>query len=195
MAMGFERFFTCLIDHPSLVHRLLADRTAWCIALYQKAVELGAEVLVLGEDAGHRTGPMISPSMWREHIQPYHCRIVRALDVPVIWHSDGNVEALLPMASEAGFVGIHGLEPASGVDLGRVKRNYPELALAGNVDVEVLVERDLAAVRTEVDRCMAQGGRSGGYMISTCNSIFRGMCLESVIELFRLEAELGVFSP
>jgi uroporphyrinogen decarboxylase len=193
LAIGFERFFTCLIDEPAFVHRLLADRTAWCIALYQKAIQLGAELLVLGDDAGHRAGPMISPRMWREHILPYHCRIVHALSVPVIWHSDGNVEALLPMASEAGFVGVHGLEPASGVDLARVRSDYPDLVLVGNVDVGVLTRDDLAAVRAEVARCMGQGASGAGYMIATCNSIFRGMRFESVVEMFRCEAEMGSY--
>jgi uroporphyrinogen decarboxylase len=193
MAMGFERFFTRLVDEPAFVHKLLADRTEWCIALYQRAVQLGAELLVLGDDAAHRAGPMISPRMWREHVLPYHCQIVRAVSVPVLWHSDGDVQALLPMASEAGFVGVHGLEPASGVDLARVRREHPELVLVGNVDVGMLSEDDVSAVRAEVRRCMKLGTSSSGYMIATCNSIFDGMRYACVAELFRCEAEMGVY--
>jgi len=193
MAMGFERFFTSLVDEPAFVHKLLADRTAWCIALFQTAIQLGAELLVLGDDAASGAGPMISPEMWREHILPYHCQVVGDLSVPVIWHSDGNVEALLTMATEAGFVGVHGLEPASGVDLARVQRDHRDLVLVGNVDVGVLTNDDLAAVRSEVARCMGQGASNAGYMVATCNSIFRGMRYESVVELFRCEAEMGVY--
>ena len=64
--------------------------------------------------------------------------------------------------------------------------------LVGNVDVGVLVDDDLAAVRTEVARYMEQGALSAGYMISTCNSVFHGMRYPSVAELFRCEAEMGV---
>ncbi len=172
MAMGFARFFTGLYDDIDLVRRLLDHRTEWCIALYRRAVELGAEVVVLGDDAGQTEGPMIAPAMWRHLIQPRHRRIVDALDVPVIWHSDGSVLPLLPMAVEAGFAGFHGLEPAVGIDLGRVKRAYgQELALIGNVDIRVLFDDDFSAVRAEVDRCLAQGAPGGGYMLATCNSI------------------------
>jgi hypothetical protein len=59
------------------------------------------------------------------------------------------------------------------------------------VDVGVLVDDDLAAVRAEVARCMELGASSAGYMVSTCNSIFHGMRYESVAELFRCEAQLG----
>ena len=190
MAMGFERFFLRLMDDPGFVHRLLEVRTEWCIAVYQRASELGAEVVVLGDDAGSSRGPMIPPALWREMVLPYHRRIVDALDVPVIWHSDGNIAALLPMAAEAGFAGVHGLDPVAGMDLAQVKRDFGrDLALVGNVDVRVLCHSDLAAVRAEVDRCCAQGGPDGGYMLASCNSIFTGMNPSAVAELFRYEEE------
>jgi len=54
MAMGFERFFTRIYEDPDFIHGLLDARTAWCIAMYQQAVRLGSDVLVLGDDAAHR---------------------------------------------------------------------------------------------------------------------------------------------
>ncbi len=111
MAMGFERFFLRLFDDPAFVHEVMEACTEWCIAMYQRAVSLGADLLVLGDDSGHGSGPLISPAMWREFVFPYHRRIVEAMDVPMIWHSDGDIEPLLPMAVEAGFVGIHGVDP------------------------------------------------------------------------------------
>lgn len=194
MAMGFERFFLRLFDDPAFVHKLLAIRTRWSVALCQKAVSLGAEVLVVGDDAASQDGPLISPRMWREFVLPYHRQIVDAVDVPVIWHSDGNLERLLPFAIEAGFAGVHGLQPAAGMDLGRVKEEYgDELVLIGNVDVGVLFEPDLDAVRAEVDRCLAQGAPGGGYMIATCNSIFEGMDPVAVAEMFRYEGAVGFY--
>jgi uroporphyrinogen decarboxylase len=194
MAMGFERFFLCLVEDPAFAHRLLEARTEWCIAMYQKAISLGAEVLVLGDDAGSGGGPMISPRMWRECILPYHRQIVDALDVPLIWHSDGNVEPLLPMAVEVGFVGFHGLDPVAGMDLVKIKREFgQQLVLIGNVDVRVLCGADLGAVRNEIDRCIDQGAASGGYMIASCNSIFEGMNPIAVNEMFRYEGEVGYY--
>jgi len=194
MAMGFERFFLRLADDPAFVHRLLEARTEWCIALYRKAISQGVDVLVLGDDAAHRGGPMISSPMWREFVLPHHRRIVDELDVPVVWHSDGNIQALLPMAIEAGFIGVHGLEPAAGMDLGEVKREFgQDLVLIGNVDVNVLCASDLDAVRRELRRCVEQGAPGGGYMIATCNSIFEGMNSISVAEMFRYEEEVGFY--
>jgi uroporphyrinogen decarboxylase len=192
MAMGFEQFFLRLVDDPAFAHKLLADRTEWAIAMCHKAVSLGAEVLVIGDDAAYRDGPMISPRMWREFVLPYHRQLVESVEVPVIWHSDGNTERLLPFAIEAGFAGFHGLEPAAGMDLRRIKQEHgAELVLIGNIDIRVLFESDLEAVRAEVDRCLEQGAPGGGYMLATCNSIFEGMNPRAVAEMFRYEREVG----
>jgi len=192
MAMGFSRFFVAIHERPLFVRELLEARTEWCIAVCRKATSLGAELIVLGDDAGHRGGPMISPKTWREIVLPYHRSIVDELDVPVIWHSDGAIESLLPMAVEAGFLGVHGLEPAAGIDLGRVKRAFGrDLVLVGNVDVAVLCGSDLNAVRTEVTRCIEQGAPGGGYMLSTCNSIFKGMNPASIAEMYSYAEKVG----
>lgn len=132
--------------------------------------------------------------MWREYVLPYHRRIVEQLDAPVIWHSDGAVESLLPTAIDAGFVGVHGLEPAAGIDLGEVKRKFGEdLVLVGNADVNILCSSDLNAVRGEVKRCIEQGAPGGGYMFSSCNSLFSGMNPASIREMYRHAGEIGLY--
>ena len=99
------------------------------------------------------------------------------------------------MAIEAGFVGVHALEPTAGIDLGKVKREFGgDLVLIGNVDVTVLCNSDLDAVREEVTRCIEQGANGGGYMIASCNSIFKGMNPASVVEVFCYAREIGLYN-
>jgi uroporphyrinogen decarboxylase len=186
MAMGFERFFTRLIEEPIFIHKLLEKRTEWCIAMFQTAVRLGAEVIVMGDDAAHNQGPMISPRLWRQHILPYHKQVVNSIGVPVIWHSDGNIKQLLPMAIEAGFIGIHGVDAVAGMNLALIKREFGrDLVLIGNLDVRLLFDADLDAIRQEVDRCYDEGSSGSGYLFASCNSICTGMNPAAVKEMFR----------
>ena len=194
MAMGFARFFLRLMDDPAFVQRVMENRTAWCIAQYQCAVDLGAEIVILGEDVAFNDGPMIRPQRYRELVLPFHREIVAALDVPVIWHSDGDMRALLPVAIEAGFVGVHGLEPAAGINLAAVRREFGrDLALIGNLDIRVLAQDDLGAVRREVERCLrdgVSGDSAGGYLFATCNSLFDGLNRAAVREMFAYVEQL-----
>jgi len=194
LAMGMESFFVALHRRPDFVRKSLENRTDYCIATFREATSLGAEVIVLGEDAAHSGGPMISLEMWREFVLPLHKRIVEEVQAPVIWHSDGDITRLLPLAVEAGFAGVHSLEPDSGVDLAQVKRDFgQDLVLVGNVEASVLCQDDLEAVRAEVRRCLRQGAPGGGYMFSTCSSIFKGMNLDAVVEMYRYAAEIGAY--
>lgn len=175
MAMGMQYMFRLLRNDLPLVKQVLETRTDWCIAVFQHAVELGAELIVMGDDSAHSGGPMISPRLWRNLVLPCHQRLVNELEVPVIWHSDGNMEKLLPFAVEAGFSGVHGLEPPAGNRLELIKEEYGEhLVLIGNLDVNLLCQSDLEAVSGDLHRCLEQGGRKG-YMLSSSNSIFPGM--------------------
>ena len=175
MAMGMENMFCSLYSDSAFVEAVIDTRTEWCLALFRQAVRLGAELIVMGDDAAHRGGSMISPAFWQQLVLPRHRRIVEELPVPVIWHSDGQMEELLPFAVQAGFAGVHGLEPPAGNNLAAIKRQYGhQLVLIGNFDVNLLCGSELDAVSREVDRCLRDGGDKM-FMLSTSNSIFKGM--------------------
>ena len=193
MAMGLERMFRKYKKDKPFVHAVMETRLEWCLAIFQQAVELGAEVIVMGDDSAHRGGSMISPQMWRELVLPYHCRLVEGLPVPVIWHTDGKIDKLLPFAVEAGFAGVHGLETLAGNHLADIKHEYGDkLILIGNADVNLFFEPNLEAVQADVCRALKEGG-SEGFMLSSCNSIFPGMNPDAVREFFRCQSEfIGV---
>jgi uroporphyrinogen decarboxylase len=192
MAMGFENFFMGIMDTPSFIIEIIENRSEWAIAMFKKAVSLGAQFIVMGEDAAHKSATMVSPSMWRKNVLPFHKQIVASIEAPMIFHSDGNILPFIPMIIEAGFVGLHGLEPAAGIDLAVVKREYgKDLVLIGNVDVRSLAGSDVKELHQEIDRCMAQGSPGGGYMISSCNSIFTGLNPVMVKEFFDYEMKVS----
>lgn len=189
MAMGMEQMFLTYEEDQPFVHAVMETRLAWALAIFERAVALGAEIIIMGDDSAHRGGALISPQMWRELVLPYHQRLVCALPVPVIWHSDGKLDKLLPFAVEAGFAGVHGLETLAGNRLDEVKRQYGDkLILMGNVDINLFFEPNLELMRTDVKRSYEQGGKRG-YMFSSCNSIYPGMNPEAVREFFRCQAE------
>ncbi len=186
MAMGMENMFCSLYSDSAFVEAVMDTRTEWCLALFRQAVRLGAELIVMGDDAAHRGGSMISPTFWQQLVLPRHRRIVEELPVPVIWHSDGQMKELLPFAVQAGFAGVHGLEPPAGNNLATVKQQYGhQLVLIGNFDVNLLCGSDRDAVSREFDRCLRDGGDKM-FMLSTSNSIFTGMNPSTVKTYFEL---------
>jgi len=195
MAMGMDNMFCSLYEDISFVKAVMETRTKWCLAIFKEAVKHGAELIVMGDDAAHRGGPMISPAVWEELVLPHHRKIVDELPVPVIWHSDGRMDKLLPFAVQAGFAGIHGLEPPAGNSLAKISQQYGnKLILIGNVDVNLLCGSDQEAVSRDINRCLEQGG-SSRFMLSTSNSIFKGMNPRTVKAYFEEQKKRFAHHP
>ncbi len=194
-SMGFETFCEALYEDRDLVREVIRRRTDWFIAVARHVVGLGAHYVVMGDDAAFKGSTFVSPADFRELVLPHYRRIVEALDVPVIWHSDGFIEPLIEIAIEAGIRGLHAMEPPAGNDMGRIKERCGDrLVLLGNVDcVEVLTGTHMARVRADVDRCMAQAKAGGGYMLATSNSIHAACTVEAVREMYRYGAEVAPY--
>ncbi len=195
MSMGIQNFFVAIHRNRELVEALIRRSTDWSIAMIEQANAAEVDFIMVGDDVADSKGPMISLETFRDIVLPRYKEIVAASEVPLIWHSDGQIEPLLPFIIEAGFAGVHALEPDVGVNMGRVKELYGnKLVLAGNLDVtNVLTKSDLGLVRKDVERCIKQGAPGGGYLFSSSNSLFESMHIESILEAYRYAQEIGYY--
>ena len=193
LRMGMETFFLSIYDQPEFVKVVIERSTEWIIALVDQASQVEVDFIILGDDAADNSRPMISPSLFRRLILPEYKKIVNASDVPILWHSDGNVTPLLPMIIEAGFAGVHSLEPKANIDLAEIKEQYGDrLVLAGNLDMtDILCQSNLDLVRKDVERCIKQGAPGGGYLFSSSNSLFEGHNTKAILEAYRYAKKIG----
>jgi len=195
MSMGMEDFFVAAHRNRELVDALIQRSTDWTIAMIERANAAEVDFIMIGDDVADSKGPMLSLETFQELVLPRYKEIAAASEVPIIWHSDGAIQSLLPTIIEAGFSGVHSLEPDVGVDMGKIKQQYGDkLVLAGNLDVtNVLTKADIDLVRCDVERCIKQGAPGGGYLFSSSNSLFKGMQVESIIEAYRYAQEIGYY--
>jgi uroporphyrinogen decarboxylase len=195
LSMGMKDFFLSLYENPEFAKAVIERSTEWTIALVEQANKAEVDFILLGDDAAGNSRPMISPKMFRSFILPEYKKIVKRSAVPVLWHSDGHIEPLLPMIIEAGFAGVHSLEPKANLDLSAIKTQYGDkLVLAGNFDTtNILCQSDLVLVRKEVERCISQGGPGGGYLFSSSNSLFEGHNLAAILETYKHAKKIGFY--
>lgn len=192
-SIGFEEFFYLYMDDRAFVEKLLWARTRWFAEIAARATELGADFVLMGDDAAFKGRTFIAPADFEELVVPCYRHIVEKAGVPVIWHSDGYITPLLDAAVKAGLAGVHSLEPKAGVNMAEVKRDYGDrLVLVGNVDCgEALSQSDLEIVRQEVRRCLEEAKQGGRYILSDSNSIHEGCDSEAVSEMYRYTREIG----
>ncbi len=192
-SIGFEEFFYKYMDDRAFIEKLLWERTNWFAEIAARGAELGADLILMGDDVAFKGRTYISPADFEELMVPCYRHIVERAGIPVIWHSDGYISPLLNAAVMSGLAGVHSLEPRAGVDLAEVKRDYGDrLVLVGNVDSgEALSGPDPGPVRLEVQRCMSQAKAGGRYILSDSNSIHAGCDAVAVKEMYRYAREIG----
>ncbi|MGI6375502.1 MAG: uroporphyrinogen decarboxylase family protein [Anaerolineae bacterium] len=127
------------------------------------------------EDMGFKDRPFMSPAMYREIIQPAHTHTIafaKAHGLPVIMHSCGMVERLLPGMIAAGIDCLQVLEVKAGMDLVKLYGLYGEvLSFMGGIDVRALYTNDRAQVEAELQAKVPPVMPGYGYILHSDHSI------------------------
>lgn len=127
------------------------------------------------EDMGFKQHPFMSPAMYREIIQPAHKKTIdyaHSLGLPVIMHSCGFIEPLLPHMVEAGIDCLQVIEVKAGMDLLRIKKNFGDkIALCGGMDARNLVANDLNTIGRELSEKIPIAKGNYGYILHSDHSI------------------------
>ena len=108
MRIGMERMLMAMLEEPNFIHELFAAHTQLVIDIYEGMRLLGMDFdgAFIADDLGYKTAPLISPSLYRDLVFPYHQRLCdhfAAHGLKTILHSDGNVAPLIPHFLDAGF--------------------------------------------------------------------------------------------
>lgn len=107
------------------------------------------------EDMGYKGSPFMSPEMYKEFIQPAHIYTInyaKRKNLPVIMHSCGFVEPLLPGMIEAGIDCLQAIETKAGMDLVKLYKTYGDkIAFMGGIDVRAINTNDKAVIDRELE--------------------------------------------
>lgn len=149
------------------------------------------------EDMGFKERPFMSPDMYREIIQPAHKLTIdycHSQGLPVILHSCGFVEPLLPGLVEAGIDCLQVMEVKAGMDCCRIKRNFGDrLALCGGMDVRHLTRNDIPGLKAELEAKMPVVMDGSGYILHSDHSIPDQVEYETYRTFVDYGLELGTY--
>jgi uroporphyrinogen decarboxylase len=147
------------------------------------------------EDMGFKDKPFMSPAMYKATIWPAHKKLFdfsHAHDLPVIVHSCGFVDALVPGLIEAGMDCLQAMEVKAGMDLVDLVAKYGEhITFYGGMDVRTMVANDKAAIEAELRRKLPVVMGSGGYILHSDHSIPNQVEFETYQFFRELGLELG----
>jgi uroporphyrinogen decarboxylase len=174
--MPFDHFLILLVDEPETVKALVDISVATNLALAEEAVKRGVRIVYTGDDYAYNSGPIISPTQFREIFYPGLKAVMggfKDLGLLTIKHTDGNIMPMIDMIVDSGIDCLDPIDPLAGMDLKRIKKEYGDkIAVKGNVDcAHTLTFKSVEETVEETKRCLETGMAGGRYIASSSNSI------------------------
>ena len=196
--MGIETILMNFLLCPEMVEIVMDKVLETNMVIVRNAIRAGAEVIILGDDYAHNFGPLMSPAIFGEFIQPRLKKMIDMIhdeDAYCIKHTDGNIYPLLDMIVSAGPDAVNPFEPVAGMELKRVKELIGDrVCLAGNIDCgQLLPHGSEEDVRQAVRQAIADAADGGGYIVTSSNSIHSSCDPKNFIAMVYAVHEFGEY--
>ena len=155
-SLGDFTLYTAVYDDPGWIHdfnRVYTDLYKECFTALAKA-GVKPDAIFIYEDFGYKDRLFISPDTYRELFFPYYTEIVdfyHGHDMPVLLHSCGYQEPVIPLVVEAGFDALNPMEVKAGNDIFKYAERYGDrLAFVGGLDERILETGDRELMRKSI---------------------------------------------
>lgn len=201
--MGLEGLLYAFYDDPAWVEEMMDHCLYFTTTILERALaDIRVDVAAIFEDMCYKSGPMISPDMFRRFMMPRYKKITELLRSHgvevIIVDTDGNPTQLVPLWIESGINATWPLEAAAGCDPVAIRKEYGhDFIVMGTIDKRALAKGP-EAIREEVMGKVPFLLESGGYFPSPDHMVppdvsFANYCcyVDTVREVAGLERLFG----
>jgi len=195
---GLDLLAYAYADNPQLVSDWL-EALNW--AEIQRVRETAdpelSPVALVYADIANTDQLLFSPAFLRKEFFPRLAKLVATWHekgIKVIYHSDGNLWAVLEDFRRAGIDGINPLEPLSKMYAGDIHKAFPDWIKMGGIDVSQLLPFGTEAeVRAAVQKTISDAAPTGRLWIGSSTEIHPGAKLENVLAMWDEIEKRGYF--
>lgn len=184
--VGLEHFAYYHAEFPDVIDELLEvhalDAVTWIGHLPEGH---GIVAVFAGDDIAFKGGPLLSPTWFEQHYFDRMARLLAAYHergIRVLFHSDGNLNALLDGLVDAGIDGLNPIEVVAGMDVGEIHRKYPDLFMADGIDVSQLLPYGSPAEVKETVRRTIEAAE-GRLLVGSSTELNNEVPLENYLAL------------
>ena len=183
LGMGITTFSLALYDDPALIEAIFDIYLEWTCAVAERASAIGFDAFVTTDDVAFGSSVFFAPSVFRELCLARYRELQKHLTIPWVLHSDGNMHPFMKDLLTLYIVAFHPVEKAA-MDIRETKQRYGErLCIIGNVDLNTLGAGTPAEVESEAKGLIRDLAPTGGYIISSGNSLAGYLIPENVLAM------------
>lgn len=108
--MGWTEALAATAGSPGTLAFPLDRALSLTLVEARAGIAVGADAVLVADELAGASGPLLSPDYALEVLLPLYRRIAalaREAELPAVFHSDGDIRALLPALARAGFSAVH----------------------------------------------------------------------------------------
>lgn len=194
---GYEVFLSALLMEPDAAEAGIRYHATLRRLHAETFVRAGSsDVVMYCDDIAGLNGLMAPPDLMRERWLPHVKWATEPLmdaGIFVTYHSDGDIRALLGDIADAGFRGLHPLEPRSNMDATVIAKEWKDrfILFGGLCQVSILPFGTEDEVRREVRRLLDGAAPGGGYFIGSSGMTGPDVPAENAIAWIEEAKEYG----
>ncbi|HVO70847.1 MAG TPA: uroporphyrinogen decarboxylase family protein [Aggregatilineaceae bacterium] len=191
---GLEELLVDMSEDPAYVEALFDRIVEIQLALVRRYLALGVDGGYFGDDYGAQKGLLFSPRMWRQYIKPRLSRLFapfKESDLPILLHSDGQIQPILPDLIEIGVTALNPVQPEV-LDHRWLHESFGgKLAFYGGISTQTVLPHGTPDdVQNAVADCVRDLAPDGtGLLLAPSHRLMSDIPLENV------EAMLAAFRP
>jgi uroporphyrinogen decarboxylase len=174
---GYEKTLMDFAFNPDFVEELLDIPFHYHLAAAKKLVEMGLDMIWIGDDVGTQDRMLMSPDTWRRFLKPRVATFISTLEsvdpkVRIAYHSDGNVCPIIPDLIEVGVDVLNPIQPRS-MNPETLKKKYGDkLCFWGSIDEQYTLPFGTPAeVENEVITRLRTIGNGGGLIVGPTHHV------------------------
>jgi uroporphyrinogen decarboxylase len=182
---GMQAFMMDMVLDPQFTHEILDHITDIQLILIARFIEAGVDGAYFGDDYGSQQNLLFSPPMWRKYIKPRLARLFepfRSRNLPIIMHSDGHIQQILPDLIDIGLTTLNPVQPEV-IDHHWLRKNFGgKLAFYGGISTQGVLPHgapgDVRAAVAETKRNLAPDNT--GLVIAPSHRLMTDIPMENV---------------
>jgi len=174
---GMERLLIDMATDAGRANRVLDFPFHYHMAVTQKLVRMGVDMIWLGDDVGGQTTMLMSPKMWRTYLKPRMAELIASLRainprIKIAYHTDGVVYPIIPELIEIGIDILNPIQPMA-MDPVRLKNEFGErMCFWGSMDIQQTLPFGTPQdVHHEVLLRLKTIGHGGGLIIGPTHNL------------------------
>jgi len=196
---GLETFMMDLAMEEDYALTLLDKVMQYPLQMGLQLIDLGVDMVWLGDDIATQQNMMISPAMWRKDLKPRYAEMFAAFRkrnpaIKICYHSCGNLQAVVDDLVEIGLDVLNPIQPLAMNPSQFKKRFGKNLTMYGTLDIQNIMPFGTPDdVRNEVKNLITDCAPGGGFILSPAHHVQSDTSIANIEAFYQAARDFGSY--